>query len=105
MSDSVSEINEKAWNYYKSAIQGARPNYVPSRIYLPNRVQGDGPFRSTFAEAGEHECSSNSWGALSVRATNGQMLGIKPAECEPVAWRENAMEGTREGKEQDLGEP
>jgi hypothetical protein len=52
-------------------------------------VRGDGPFSATFADAGEHDCDSNRWGAISVRATNGQMLGVKPAEFDVVAWRSN----------------
>lgn len=41
------------------------------------------------AEAGEHDCYSNKWGAISVRASNGKLLGIRPTEFEPLAWREN----------------
>jgi hypothetical protein len=77
-----------ALEYYKAALRGEAPRYVPSRVYLRNRIHGDGPFRSTWVDSGEHDCSSNSWGALSVRAANGRMLGIKPTECEPVEWRE-----------------
>lgn len=28
-------------------------------------------------------------GAISVRASNGKLLGIRPTEFEPLAWREN----------------
>jgi len=80
---------EKALNYYKSAFRQDRPDYVPSRVHLANRVNGDGPFRHTVAEAGEHECRSNSWGAISVQATDGKWLGIRPTEFEPIAWRMN----------------
>ena len=80
---------EMALAYYKAGIEGNRPDYVPARIKLHARVHGDGPFYGTFADAGEHDCHSNQWGALSVRATNGRMLGVKPKEFEPVSWRPN----------------
>lgn len=80
---------EKALNYYRSALAHKRPDFVPSRVRLPAPVMGDGIFRSTFADIGEHDCQSNQWGAISVIATNGQSLGIKPAEFEVIQWREN----------------
>lgn len=81
---------EKALNYYRAAVAQLRPEYVPSRVMLKQRVMGDGIFRSTFAEPGEHECKSNQWGAISVVATNGKDLGVKPAEFEVIEWRLNA---------------
>lgn len=88
--DSMTDT-EKALAYYKHGMIGdAAPPYVPSRVKLHSRVRGDGPFAGTFADAGEHDCESNRWGAISVRATNGQMLGVKPAEFEVLAWRSNS---------------
>lgn len=81
---------EKALAYYKSGMLHEAPPYVPARVTLHSRVRGDGPFAGTFADAGEHDCESNRWGAISVRATNGKMLGVKPAEFDVVAWRSNA---------------
>ena len=85
--------NERLSNeaeYYRAGLEQRVPRVVPSRVYLPMTVRGDFPIgHGTIAEAGEHACESNRYGALSVRATNGQMLGIKPAEFEPIAWREN----------------
>ena len=80
---------EKALAYYKSGMLHEAPPYVPARVTLHSRVRGDGPFADTFADAGEHDCESNRWGAISVRATNGKMLGVKPAEFDVVAWRSN----------------
>ncbi len=80
---------EKALAYYRAAVEDRRPAYVPSRIRLQRRVCGDGPFRSTLAEPGVHACISNQWGAVSVTAANGGMLGVKPAEFDVVEWRDN----------------
>ena len=85
---------EKALNYYRAAFEGVRPDFVPARILLRERVKSDLPFlskdgRGFCAQAGEHYCHSNQYGALSVKAENGQMLGIKPLEFEVVAWRPN----------------
>ena len=80
---------EKAANYYRAAMAQQRPDWVPCRVRLMTRVKGDFPFHGTFQDAGEHDCECNQWGAVSVKATNGQMLGVKPAEFEVVAWRPN----------------
>lgn len=86
---------EMALNYYRSAVERKRPDFVPARIRLPERVCSDLPMLSEdglgyYADAGEHDCHSNQYGALSVKASNGQMLGVKPGEFEVVAWRPNA---------------
>lgn len=81
---------EMALNYYRAGIEQRRPDYVPARVRLPAAVRGDFPFSHTMALTGDHDCESNQWGALSVRASDGSMLGIKPAEFEPIAWRHNA---------------
>lgn len=79
-----------ALDYYRAAVEDRAPAWVPARILLQQPVRGDFPFgHTTVAEAGEHECECNAWGAVSVRAGNGQQLGIKPAEFEPLAWRPN----------------
>jgi hypothetical protein len=83
---------EKALDYYAAAVTGMRPQVVPSRVCLPMPVRGDGPFRSTFATAGDHDCQANQWGAVSVRATNGEWLGVKPSEFRVLVWRENKVE-------------
>lgn len=80
---------EKSIAYYRSGVEHVAPPYVPSRICLRKRVCGDFIFAATFAEAGEHDCESNRWGAVSVKATNGEALGVKPDEFDVVAWRPN----------------
>lgn len=82
--------NDKALNYYRAAVEDRRPDFVPAKVRLVRRVCGDGPFRSTRAEPGDHVCNSNQWGAVSVMASNGQMLGVKPSEFEVIEWRENS---------------
>lgn len=83
--------DEKALRYYRSASEGKRPDYVPSRIRLPRAVHGDFPFHGVLADAGEHACECNQWGAVSVLASDGRLLGVKPAEFEPLEWRKNAL--------------
>ena len=79
-----------ALDYYRACLEKRAPKWVPSRVLLPCQVRGDFPVgHATMAEAGEHDCDSNRWGAVSVRATNGQMLGVRPAEFEPLEWRKN----------------
>lgn len=82
---------QKALNYYRCATEKRRPDYVPSRVRLVERVRGDGAFRSTIADAGEHDCECNQWGAVSVLARDGSMLGLRPAEFEPIEWRHNTV--------------
>ena len=83
--------------YYLCAVlqntpcEQCRPPLVPSRVLLREAACGDGPFQATVAESGEHDCSSNRWGAVSVKATNGTMLGLRLHEFEPIAWRENKV--------------
>ena len=86
----MSDDDQKALEYYRAGLERRQPVWVPCRVLLKARVCGDFPIgHTTVAEAGEHDCDSNANGACSVRATNGQMLGIKPAEFEPIAWRLN----------------
>lgn len=56
----------------------------PWKIELPHTVRGDGPFGDTRAEPGIYEAHHNRNGAVSVQASNGRLLGIKPAEFEWV---------------------
>ena len=52
------------------------------KIILLRDVHGDFPFDNTVAPAGVYEPSVNPHGAVSVEATNGELLGIKPDEYE-----------------------
>lgn len=79
-----------ALEYYQAAVEQRAPKYVPASVRLKHDVRSDFPFAPTFlARAGVHDCVCNRWGAVSVLAEDGQQLGIKPAEFEPVTWRLN----------------
>lgn len=80
---------EKALDYYRSGMLHLTPDYVPSRVRLIMVVCGDGPFCSTRAAEGEYPCTSNRYGAISITAENGKMLGVKPGEFIPVEWIKN----------------
>jgi hypothetical protein len=90
---------EKALAYYRCAATqartGGRPLYVPSRVRLTRRVCGDGPFCTTTLGPGDYECRSNRLGAVSVQATNGQLLGLRLDEFEPIAWEANEGHNAR----------
>ena len=67
-----------------------RPLYVPSRVRLSKRITGDFPYGYTvFVEPGDYDCQCNRNGAVSVVAGHGKLLGLKPGEFEPIAWRNN----------------
>lgn len=87
---------QMALEYYSAGLEQRRPGFVPARVQLKQRVRGDFPFHATSAEATEHDCDCNQWGAVSVRANDGSMLGIKPAEFEPIAWKPNPHQNTKE---------
>lgn len=79
-----------AIEYYRAGLEKRTPKWVPTRVLLVDMVRGDFPIgQAVVAEAGEHDCYCNRLGAVSVRATNGQMLGVKPSEFEPLAWHPN----------------
>ncbi len=83
---------EKLIAYYKAAAikSGAvRPPFVPARVRIPRTVRGDGLYWSTQIVPGEYDCSSNQYGAVSVKASNGAMLGVRINEFEPVTWTAN----------------
>ncbi len=83
---------EMELNYYRAAFHGQRPDYVPARVRLLGCVYADHPRQDDFcAEAGEHDSESNKWGAISVKALNGEMLGIKPGEFSVIAWKPNSL--------------
>ena len=65
------------------------PSKVPSKVRVINRVRGDFPFSATTIGPGVYDCKSNQYGAVSVVAENGYMLGLKPEEFETLEWREN----------------
>jgi len=80
----------KELDYLRAGREDRKPAYVPARVWLAVPVRGDYPIgHTTIAHEGEYECQSNRYGAVSVVAENGKLLGVKPAEFEVVAWREN----------------
>lgn len=80
----------KALDYYRAGLEKRQPKWVPSRILLRSDLAGDPPFgHNATASAGAHECQSNAWGAIYITASNGQNLGVKPSEFEPLEWQKN----------------
>lgn len=82
----------KALNYYRAGLEHRRPAYVPARVRLEIAVCADVPQGDDgefIAYAGDYDCQSNQWGAISVRAKNGNLLGIKPCEFDVLEWRDN----------------
>ena len=75
--------------YFMAAKENRRPAFVPSKIRIHNEVRGDMIFAATRVAPGIHECTCNGWGAISVKAENGKMLGIKWDECEIVEFTAN----------------
>lgn len=63
--------------------QTRREAKLPVKVRLPRDVQGDWPIgHHCIARAGVHEADLNPLGAVSVKAENGNLLGIKPDEME-----------------------
>jgi len=56
------------------------PTKTKRYVYLPAAVRGDHIFSNTVAPSGVYERHENPEGAVSVRATNGKFLGLKPNE-------------------------
>lgn len=82
----------RAIDYFSSHFGNRKPQWVPSRISLPVAITSDEPFEEGPEErvdAGEHDCDSNQWGAMSVSTGNGQWLGVMPNECQIIGWRRN----------------
>lgn len=80
---------EKTAAYYKAGMLKTAPEFVPSRVNVLREQFGDAPFRGAGVAAGEHDCKSNKWGAVSVLARDGKPLGLRLDEFEPLAWRKN----------------
>ena len=59
---------------------------MPDKVWvrLSRVVCSDLPWSNTFAPPGVYLAESNPHGALSVQATDGTMLGIKPGEFERI---------------------
>jgi hypothetical protein len=80
----------KALDYLTAGREQRAPSWVPARVMLVREVRGDFPIgHQAVAEANVYEAKCNRWGAVSVRASNGTQLGVKPGEFEVVSWRKN----------------
>lgn len=80
---------QKALAYYRAAFFKAVPQFVPATVRMTAEVFGDFPWRGAGVPAGDHECKCNRWGAVMVKDREGELLGLRPAEFEPLTWREN----------------
>lgn len=80
----------KAAAYYKAAATRNVPPYVPAKVRLMNETYGDYPFLGAGVPAGEYPCECNRYGAVSVIDREGQTLGLRLNQFEPIEWRENA---------------
>lgn len=74
--------------YYKACANKQKPPFVPSRVKVLKEQFGDFPFLGAGVAAGEHECTCNQWGAVSVVDREGKLLGLRPDEFEPISWRQ-----------------
>lgn len=85
---------EMAIDYYRSAASqsrsGIKPKFVPCMVRLYGVAMGDYPFHGTRAPAGDYDCVTNQYGAVSITATDGQLLGLRLNEFEPIAWMVNS---------------
>jgi ParB family chromosome partitioning protein len=70
------------------------PEPIKGKVKLSKRVYGDFPFQATYAEPGIYDAYVNPHGAVSVKATNGKLLGVKPGEYEWLGNISTAAEAT-----------
>jgi len=92
----LSDNMHRAAAYYLVAhLQNRRGNFtrppmVPARVRIIRRVTGDPPLgHGTVIDPGEYNAHCNRWGAVSVVASDGNLLGLRLDEFEPIAWRKN----------------
>ncbi len=89
-----------AVDYYQAGMLKRKPMWVPCLVRLHADVRGDFPIgHRSVAAAGVHQAFSNAWGAISVVAADGQRLGVKPAEFEPVRFTRNPAAGCQPSPE------
>lgn len=91
-------------------VEEPKTEETPSgvRVRLLRDVHGDGPFFTTWAPAGEYVAHFNQHGACSVRATNGELLGVKPDEFEVIPTSPKPLDVVWERRDQwtcDRGTP
>lgn len=81
--------DQKEAAYYKAGMLHQAPPFVPAKVRVLYEQFGDAPFRGAGVAAGEHDCNSNAWGAVSVFDRAGELLGLRLNEFEVVAWAVN----------------
>lgn len=81
--------DQKAAAYYKAGMLSQAPLFVPAKVRVLREQFGDLPFRGAGVAAGDHDCSSNAWGAVSVLDRDGKPLGLRLDEFEPLVWAVN----------------
>ena len=92
---SACSATEKELEYHRAGHtqrqggQWRKPRWVPSRVRVVRRVVAEVPGLSASVMPGDYECECNQYGAVSVRANDGEMLGLRLDEFEPLNWREN----------------
>lgn len=83
-----------------TAVCDCCPRWPTRWISLPREVRGDFPVgHTTAAKPGIYRAEANRHGALSVTATDGKKLGIKPAECAPLGPIDWVIAGGESGKD------
>ena len=85
---------EKGLHYYKNAViqrhNPIKPIWVPKRIVLVNTIRGDSPIGyHIVATPGEYEADCNQYGAVSIKTSNGDLLGLRLDEFDVIEWQEN----------------
>ena len=80
---------EKEADYYRCSYTQhkngtwQKPDWLPSKVFLAKVVTGDGPFAHVKVAPGVHDCECNQNGAVSVKARDGSMLGLRLDEFTP----------------------
>lgn len=63
------------------------PLFLPELIRLLKTVRGECFWKDpVVARPGVYIADTNPWGAVSVKTDKGELLGIKPNECEVIEW-------------------
>jgi len=78
---------QMALAYYRAVTLKLRPEFVPETVKILQEVRSSLPFSRAAVYPGVAGCSCNPWGAVTVKASDKSMLGLLPAEYEPLTWR------------------
>lgn len=90
--------DQKAAAYYKAGMLRQAPPFIPAKVRVLCEQFGGAPFRGAGVSAGDHECTTNKWGAVSVNDRSGKLLGLRLGEFEVLVWAENPT-GNKEKNE------